>query len=79
MVDFALIVNYLGYWGPFDQFSIKLSPIKGLLKLVQITLRELVHKKNFKNLDKCQIGGREVKSNPNFLRIKNLDMILKGR
>ena len=36
-------------------------------------------KKNFKNLDKCQIGGREVKSNPNFLWIKNLDMILKGR
>ena len=40
---------------------------------------ELVHKKNFKNLDKCQIGSREVKSNPNFLWIKNLDMILKGR
>ena len=39
IVDFALIVNCLGHWGPVDQFSInKLSAIKELLRLVQITL-----------------------------------------
>ena len=42
-------------------------------------VRELVQKKNFKNLDKRQIRRRGVKFYPNFLLFRKLDMILKGR
>ena len=54
--------------------------LEEILKITELNyLRELVQKKNFKNLDKCQIRRREVKFNPNFLSFRKLDIIPKGR